>query len=80
MDFNILTTTRIALDHLVQGFEARVGDLSHGHLFMVGLFSRNDRGVRDQREVNPRVGDQIRLEFVQVNVESTLEAQRSSDG
>ena len=38
----ILTMTRIALDELVGGLEAGVGDLSHRELLVVRLLSRDD--------------------------------------
>ena len=43
----------VALHHLVGRLKAGVGDLRHAELLMVSLLSRDDRGVGDQREVDP---------------------------
>ena len=40
---HVFACFRVAFDHLVVGFEARVGDLRHRHFFMIGFFSRDDR-------------------------------------
>jgi len=77
---HIFTVSRVALDHLVGGLEAGVGDLSNRQLLVVGLLGGDDWGISDQREVNSRVGDQIGLELGQVNVESTVESERGGDG
>lgn len=47
---------------------------------MEALGRRNDGGVADQRVVDTRVRDQVRLELVEVDIESAIEAQRRSDG
>jgi hypothetical protein len=44
------------------------------------LGSRNDGSVGNEREVDTRIGHQIGLEFVQINVEGAIEAERSSNG
>ena len=44
---------RIALDHLVGRFEARVGDVRDAEALVVGLVRRQHRRVGHQREVNP---------------------------
>ena len=77
---HVLSLAGIALDHLVVGLEAR-----HGHLLdrvglVSGLSSRDNGGISDQREVNSGVGDQVGLELVEINVQGTIEAERSSDG
>ena len=36
---------RVALDHLVGGLEAGIGDLPHGELLVVRLLSRDHGGV-----------------------------------
>lgn len=53
---HVFAVSGVALDHLIGWLEAGVSDLSDGHLFVVGLLSRNDRSVGRQREVDPRVG------------------------
>ena len=77
---HVLAMTRIAFDHLVGWFEASIGDLSHGELLVVSLLSRDDWGISDQREMDTRIGHQVSLEFSQVNVEGTIESERSGDG
>ena len=47
---------------------------------MVGLLSRNYGRVGNQRKVNPWVGHKIGLKFCQVHIESTIKAERCSDG
>ena len=42
---HVLTMSGIALSHHGCGFEGRVGDLSNGELFVIGLFSGDDGGI-----------------------------------
>jgi len=44
------------------------------------LGSRDDRGVTDQGIVDTRIGDQVGLELVEIDVEGTIETQRRGDG
>jgi hypothetical protein len=77
---HVLSVARIALDHLVVGLEAGVGDL-HDRVGLVGsLGSGNDGGVSNEREVDTGVGDQVGLELVQIDVQGAIESERSSDG
>jgi hypothetical protein len=76
---HVLAVAGIALHHLVGGLEAGVGDLSHRQLLVVGLLSRDDWGIRGQREVDTGVGHQVGLELRQIDVEGTVEAQRGRD-
>jgi hypothetical protein len=57
--------------------EGEVADLE---ALVRALLSRNDRCVADEGVVNTRVGHKVGLEFVQINVERTVETQRRSDG
>lgn len=77
---HVLAVTGVALHHLVVGLEAR-----HGHLLdrvglVGGLGGRDDGRVGNEGEVDTRVGDQVGLELVQVDVERAVEAERSGDG
>jgi hypothetical protein len=77
---HVLAVTRVALDHLVVGLEA-----GHGHLLnrvglVGGLGGRDNGRIGDEREVDTRVGDQVGLELVQVDVERAVEAERRGDG
>jgi hypothetical protein len=77
---HVLSVARVALDHLVVGLEAGVGDL-HDRVGLVGsLGGGDDRRVGDEGEVNTRVGDEVGLELVQVDVEGTVEAERGGNG
>jgi hypothetical protein len=62
--------------YLVGGLETAVSDLRHAKLLVVGLLRRDNRSVGDQREVNPRIGDQIRLELRQIHVQRSVKPQR----
>jgi len=77
---HVFAVARVAFHHLVGGFEASVGDLSDGELFMVGLFGGDDRSVGGQREVDSGVRDQIGLELGQIHVQGAVEPQGSGDG
>merc|ERR1711892_1016852 len=76
---HVLAMTRVALDHLVGRLETGVGDLRNGNLLMVSLFSRHDWGIGHEGEGDPWVGHQVSLELSQVNVQSSIESEGSSD-
>jgi hypothetical protein len=77
---HVLSVARVALDHLVVGLEASVGDL-HDRVGLVGSLGGGDDGsVSDEREVDTGVGDQVGLELVQVDVEGTVESEGGGDG
>merc|ERR1719347_7290 len=46
---------------------------------MVSLLRRDDWGIGDEREMDPRVGHQVSLELSQVNIEGTIKSERGSD-
>lgn len=56
------------------------GQVVHLKALVGALGSRNNRSVADQGVVDTRVGNQVGLKLVQVDVESTIESQRGSDG
>jgi hypothetical protein len=77
---HVLSVARIALDHLVVGLEAGVGDL-HDRVGLVGGLGGGDDGrVSDEREVDTGVGDQVGLELVEIDVQGSVESERGSDG
>jgi len=76
---HVLSVTRIALDHLIVRFKARVGNLLNRVGFMRGSGCRDDRSIRDQREVDTRIRNKIGLELVQIDIEGAVETERSSD-
>jgi hypothetical protein len=57
--------------------EGKVADLE---ALVRALLRRDDRGVADERVVNTRVWDQVGLELVQVDVESSVKTQTGGDG
>jgi hypothetical protein len=77
---HIFSISGVALDHLVVGFEAGHGYFLDGVGLVGCLGSRDYRSVGDEREVDTRIRDQVGLEFVEINVERTIEAERSGDG
>lgn len=77
---HVLAVARVTLDHLVVGLEASHGDLLDAVGLVGGLGGGDDRGVGDQREVDTRVGDQVGLELVEIDVEGAVETERSGDG
>ena len=59
--------------------EALLGDLLDVVVVVLSPVGRHDGCVRRQREVDPRVRDQVGLELRQVHVERTVEPQGRSD-
>jgi hypothetical protein len=66
--------------YLVGGLETAVGDLRHAELLVIRLLRRDDRRVGDQREVDPGIRDQIRLELRQIHIEGSVKPQRGRYG
>eukprot|EP00054_Salpingoeca_dolichothecata_P031339 m.263169 g.263169 ORF g.263169 m.263169 type:complete len:467 (+) comp26822_c0_seq1:96-1496(+) len=77
---HVLAMTRIALDHLVGGLKAGVGDFGNRELLVVGLLGRDDGGVGGQGEMDTWVGHQVSLELSQIDVEGTIETEGGSHG
>ena len=86
---HVLAVPGVALHHLVGGLEAGRRDVRHSHALVVGLVHRQDRGIRDKREVNPEekfaidfkgsnalpwVWDQVGLELCEVNIEGSVKS------
>ena len=63
--------------HLAGWLKACIGDLCYSKLFMVGLLSRDDRGVRGQKEGNVGIGHQVGLEFGHTNIQSSIKPEGS---
>ena len=66
--------SRIALHHLIERLEHRVGDVGHRDLLVIGILSRQNRRVRDEWKVNAWIGHEIRLKLDQVDVEGAVES------
>ena len=77
---HVFAVARVALHHLIVGFEAGAGDLAHAQSLVVSLLCRDDGCIGHQGEVNPWVGHQVGLELSQVHVQGSIEAERCSDG
>merc|ERR1719391_1678623 len=77
---HVLAVPGIAFHHGIGRLEARIGDLCYAQRLMIGFLCRDDRSVGHQREVNPRIWDQIGLKFIQVHVQSSIKAEGGSDG
>ena len=78
--FKLSTLQGIAFHHLISRLEAGFGDCINGKSFMISPLSRDEWGVSCQRIVDPRVGHQVRLKLVEVDVERPVEPERCSDG
>ena len=77
---HVLAVARITLYHLVIWLEAGISDF-HDRVGLVGGLGGGDDGsVGNEGEVNTRVGDQVGLELVQIDVEGAIESERGGDG
>ena len=77
---HVFSVSRIALDHLVLRFETGVGDLSYRELLMASTIGGDYRRVGREWKVNAWIRHQVCLELVKIDIERTVESQRSSDG
>jgi hypothetical protein len=62
--------------YLISRLETAVGDLRHAQLLVISLLRRDNRRVGDQREVDPGIRDQIRLELRQIHIQGSVKPQR----
>jgi len=76
---HVLPLARITLAHHVVSLERGVGNLLDGEALAESLLRRDDRRIRAEEEVNARIGDQVGLELVDVNVELALKAERRGE-
>jgi len=77
---HVLAKSWITFNHLVVGFETTEGHVSNGVLFVLDFIPRDDRSIGSEREVNSWERYQVGLELVQIDVQSTIESEGSSDG
>jgi hypothetical protein len=75
---HVLSVSGVTLDHHASGLESAVGDLSNGELLVVGLLGRDDGGIAGKHEMDSGIGDQVSLELSDIDVQSSIESQRSS--
>jgi len=77
---HVFAVAWVTFDHLVIWLEAGHCDLLDGVGLVSRLGGRNNWGVGDEREVDTWVWHQVGLELVQVDVEGSVETERSGDG
>jgi len=77
---HVLAVAWVALCEHRCWLECCVCDLSNGELFVVCFLGRDDWCVACQDEVDAWVWDQVCLEFSDINVEGTVEAERCCQG
>ena len=70
----------VTLHHLIIWLETGTGDLIHPELLMVGLVGAGNWGVGSEGVVDPRVGNQVGLELIEVDIESSVKPQAGRDG
>jgi hypothetical protein len=70
----------IAFDHLVGWFETSVGDFGNGELLVISFFGGDDWSISGQWKVDSWVWYQVSLKLGQIDVQSTIESERSGDG
>lgn len=75
---HVLSVSWVALDHHVGWLESTRGDFWDSQLFVVGFFGWNDWGIRRKHEMDSWIWHQIGLELSNVDVECSVESQRSS--
>lgn len=76
---HILSGAWVTLNHLVVGLEAGHGDLLDGVGLVRSFGGRNNRSVRNKREMDTGIRNQVGLELSQVNIERAIEAERCGD-
>jgi len=73
---HIFTVTRITFDHHTSRLEDGVGEFGNGKLFVVSLFSGDDRSIRCQHKMDTRIRHQVGLELSDIDVQGTIETKR----
>ena len=77
---HVLSIAGVTLHHLVVGLEAGHRNLLDRVRFVGSLGSRDNWGISNKGEMNARVGDQVGLELVEVNIKRTVESEGGGDG
>ena len=70
----------ITHDHLIVGFKTLEGDVLNTVAFVLSFGLGDDGGTGDKGVVNSGIGDQVSLEFSEIDVQRAFEAERRSDG
>ena len=71
---HIFAMSWIAFDHLIGWFETGSGDFAYAQLLVEGSIGGDDGSVGGKREMNSWVWNQVSLEFIQIDIESSVEA------
>ena len=72
---HVFAVSRIADHHLVVGFEALEGQVVDFEALVTSTVGRDDGCIADERIMDARVGNQVGLELVQVDIEGAVESQ-----
>ena len=62
------------------GFEIKLAYEKKYFKSLKYLFSRDDWSISNQRKVNSGIWNQVCLELIEINIESSIKSQRCSDG
>lgn len=76
---HVLAIARVTFDHLLISLEAIHGNFVDTVRLVRSFCRADNRRIRHEREMDTRVRNEIRLEFVQINVEITWIAKRGRD-
>jgi len=74
---HVLSVSWIALGHHSGGLEGGVGDLSDGELLMISFLGGDDWCIGGKHEMDSWVWHQVGLELGDIDVQSTIESERS---
>jgi len=77
---HVFSVSGVTFGHHGGGFEGGVGDFGNGELFVIGLFSGNDGGIRRKHEVDSGIGDEVSLEFSDIDVQGSVESEGGGEG
>jgi hypothetical protein len=72
--------TRITYNHLIVRFETLEGNVLDAMGFMLRFGFGDDGGAGDEGVVDSWIGDQVCLEFSEVDVQRSFEAEGRGDG
>jgi len=64
----------VTFGHHGGGFEDAVGDFGNRELFVIGFLGGDDGGIWGKHEMDSGIGDEIGLEFSDIDVQSSIES------
>lgn len=77
---HVLPVSGITLGHHAGRLKHGIGDLGHRQLLMVGLGSRDNRGIGREHEMDARVRHKVGLELSDVDVDGAIEPEGGGQG